>query len=251
MSNTETLLQAILDELRSQRQHLGFGWPPGPRRIYANRQYPDCLWYFWNGGENRHEPIEQTALTGYVEKLEIEEKEFRGKPDYKLSVLVRADRPYLIQSGLDTLFSRGLLSSLRRVETFDRPLTICVEPGDTEQVLFCRVYQGETWIDGRYEEEENWREIAATVATRLQGQPTDEPAVIPHAAIQKFFKLAWSNGWSNEALKLFLQDFGYESTKAIPLDLYEGLMTAAGDKNAADRYAKKLQTQSLPTGSWN
>ena len=56
------LLQAILDELKAQGRSegstpLGFGNPPRARYIYANRQYPDCLWYFWNGGKSIYEPI--------------------------------------------------------------------------------------------------------------------------------------------------------------------------------------------------
>ena len=73
-SNTTQLLQAILNELSSYKQTLGFGHPPKPRYIYANRQYSDCLWYFWNGAKSEHEPIEFHASTGIFERLEIEQK---------------------------------------------------------------------------------------------------------------------------------------------------------------------------------
>ena len=107
---TDELLHQILIELRNQKNVLGFGNPPKPRYVYANRQYTDCLWYFWNGAKAEHEPIELNALTGKVVKLEIETKEFRGKPDDKLNLHVEADRKYVIQAGLDTLFGKGLLS---------------------------------------------------------------------------------------------------------------------------------------------
>ena len=60
--NTETILQAILDELKAARSAhtvvpLGFVAPPKSRFIYANRQYSNCLWYFWNNAKNEHEPI--------------------------------------------------------------------------------------------------------------------------------------------------------------------------------------------------
>ncbi|MCX6976606.1 MAG: hypothetical protein NTX04_01435, partial [Verrucomicrobia bacterium] len=102
--NTEALLQSILDQLRSPRPSptLGLSSPPKPRFIYANRQYPDCLWYFWNNSKNQHEPIELTALTGYIEKIDIEEKSFRGRSEPKLNLTLRADRLYTIQAGLDT-----------------------------------------------------------------------------------------------------------------------------------------------------
>ena len=99
--HTNQILQAILDELRASKQILGFGHPPKHRYIYANRQYPNCLWYFWNGAKNEHEPIEYHALKGIVERLEIEEKEFRGKPDLKVNLHIRAD----VRQKLDKLDS--------------------------------------------------------------------------------------------------------------------------------------------------
>ncbi len=149
--NTESLLQAILDELKAARNAppavpLGFSAPPKPRFIYANRQYGNCLWYFWNSAKNEHEPIEATAITGYVEKLEIEEKEFRGRTEAKVNLTLRADRPYIIQAGFETIFARGLMHTLAKLppEAFRQPVMIAVEPGDTEQVLFCRIYNPAT-----------------------------------------------------------------------------------------------------------
>ncbi len=69
------LLQEILAQLRISNQSLGFGHSPKPRYIYANRKYPDTLWYFWNTAKDEHELIEFNALTGMIERLEIEEKQ--------------------------------------------------------------------------------------------------------------------------------------------------------------------------------
>jgi len=138
------LLQQILSALKAQSQPspLGFCEPPRTRHIYANRQYPDCLWYFWDGGKKAHEPIEQHAITGVIDKIELEVKEFRGKSDPKLNIHIKADKPYVIQSGVDTLFAKGLIFTLSKlpVEAFRKPITIAVEAGDTEQVLFCKIY---------------------------------------------------------------------------------------------------------------
>jgi hypothetical protein len=175
--NTDALLQAILDELKASRSSqnkppLGFGHPPKPRYIYANRQYSDCLWYFWNGAKNEHEPIEATALTGWVEKLEIEEKEFRGKPDPKVNLSIRADRPYVIQAGFDTLFAKGLLYTLAKlpVEAYRQPITIAVEPGETEQVLFCRIYNPSTGnsVYAPYPDEVDWNAVTQRAIEKIQ-----------------------------------------------------------------------------------
>jgi hypothetical protein len=181
----ETLLTEILQELRKlTAPPLGFNHPPKPRYVYANRQYSDCLWYFWNGGKNEHEPIAIHALTGAIEKLEIESKEFRGKPDVKLNLHIWGDRPYVVQSGFDTLFAKGLLWSLDQLSNLaaQSVVTIAVEPGETEQVLFCRVYgpDGQA-IYAPYPDTTDWVAIAASVQSKLGGHPekTEPKKVAP------------------------------------------------------------------------
>lgn len=180
---TSELLMAILDELRATRRApthipLGFGHPPKPRYIYANRQYSDCLWYFWNGSKNTHEPITHQALTGIIEKLEIETKEFRGKPDPKVNLSMRADRPYIIQAGFDTLFAKGLLYTLAKLpaEAFRQPITIAVEPGETEQVLFCRIYNPHTGksVYAPYPDEVDWATVTQRAIGKIQKAHHDE-----------------------------------------------------------------------------
>ena len=147
---TEELLTQILAQLKVQDTPsiLGFCEPPRTRYIYANRQYPGCLWYFWNGGNSTHEPIEQHAITGIVDKIEIEDKEFRGKTGSKLNIHIKADRPYVIQAGMDTLFAKGLIFTLSKlpVDAFKKPIMIAVDPGETEQVLFCKIYNPATGV---------------------------------------------------------------------------------------------------------
>ncbi len=175
-TSSDQILLEILNELKAQRQPLGFSHPPKARYIYANRQYPDCLWYFWNGAKNIHEPIEHQALTGVIEKLEIEEKEFRGKPDPKVNLHIRTDRPYVIQSGIDTLFAKGLLYTLSKlpIEAFKKPITIAVEAGDTDQVLFCRIYNPITGVAvyAPYPDDANWETVKNRAIEKVEARLT-------------------------------------------------------------------------------
>jgi 3',5'-cyclic AMP phosphodiesterase CpdA len=167
------LLQRLMAELQSQLGSGGLGFcdPPKTRYIYANRQYPDCLWYFWNGGKNCHEPIEPHALTGVIEKIEIEEKDFRGKPDPKVNIYVNADRPYVIQSGIETLFTKGLIYTLSKlpIEAFKKPIMIAVEAGDTDSVLFSRVYNPATGaqVFAPYAEPVEWTAVIARAIDKV------------------------------------------------------------------------------------
>ena len=179
-TDSAALLLEILNELKAQRQlqqqPLGFGHPPKARYIYANRQYPDCLWYFWNGGKSVHEPIEHHAITGFIEKLEVEEKEFRGKPDLKVNLHIRADRSYVIQSGQDTLFAKGLLYTLSKlpVEAFKKPITIAVEAGETEQVLFCKIYNPITGnaVYAPYPDDAHWETVTKRAIEKVETRLT-------------------------------------------------------------------------------
>jgi len=175
--NTETLLQAILDEIKAARSApppvpLGLSSPPKPRFIYANRQYANCLWYFWNSAKNEHEPIEATAITGWVEKLEIEEKEFRGRTEAKINLTVRAERLYVIQAGFETVFARGLLHTLAKLpaEAFLQPIMIAVEPGETDQVLFSKVYNPATGksVFAPYADDTDWRATARRAIGKIE-----------------------------------------------------------------------------------
>jgi hypothetical protein len=166
----ELILEKILAELQSQdKASLGFCDPPVTRTIYANRQYPDCLWYFWNGGTGKHEPIAQCAIRGVVENVSIEQKEFRGKPDHKLNVLIKADKSYKIQFGLETETAKGILWTLANIsdEDLSGPLTIAVEPGETEQVLFTKVYKGSQSLYFERSGEINWKKVANQVVDRF------------------------------------------------------------------------------------
>ena len=180
--DSAALLLEILNELKAQSQSrqaqqlLGFSHPPKARYIYANRQYPDCLWYFWNGAKSVHEPIEHHAITGFIEKLEVEEKEFRGKPDLKINLHIRADRPYIIQSGQDTRFAKGLLHMLSKlpVEAFKKPITIAVEAGETDQVLFCKIYNPVTGIAfyAPYPDDANWEAVTQRAIEKVETRLT-------------------------------------------------------------------------------
>ncbi len=170
-NDSNAYLQAILQELQASKQQLGFGHSPKPRYIYANRQYAECLWYFWDGAKKEHEPILFQALTGIVEKLEIEEKQYKGKPEVKVNLHIKADRNYVIQSGLETLFAKGLVYTLSKlpVASFNKPITIAVEPGDTEQVLFCRVYNPVTRLAvyAPYTEPVDWQNVIARATSKI------------------------------------------------------------------------------------
>lgn len=261
--NTNDLLAGILAELQVQNQNLGFGHPPRPRYIYANRQYPDCLWYFWDGGKKEHEPINYHAITGIIEKLEIESKEFRGKPDIKVNLHIKADRRYVIQSGYETLFGQGLLYLLASLpkSALKKPLTIAVEPGDTEQVLFCRIYNPSTGENAYFPFESrkvDWAAIVSKAQAKINadGPPEPEPEqprTVNEAQIRRLFAIAREAGFVDGALKILIGDFGYVSTRDISNTDYDLICKAAEDPSTAKLYNAKhdpVFAEAQALGTW-
>lgn len=156
------LLQQLVDLLKPAGRQLGFGQSPRPRYIYCNRSQGG-LWYFLaEDPERTPQPIPHTALTCLVERLEFKQVERRGKEIWKTHLSVTADRPYILEAGYDSNFSRSLLSALASLspQQLQKPITIEVQAAETEEVLFCRVYTEGIPIFAPWDEQTDWRKTA-------------------------------------------------------------------------------------------
>lgn len=128
----------------------------GSCKIYCNRQH-GSLWYTLTNSEPS--PITATALTGYLLSLRFEKCDRRGKEVHKLLATIQADRLYILESGHDTHFSKGLMASVATLtpQQLQQPVTIQPSPGDDESVLFCRVWLGNELSHCRYDDATDWR----------------------------------------------------------------------------------------------
>lgn len=161
IAQQNSLLQQLVEVLQ-QKQPLGFGMAPRPKYIYCNRSQGG-LWYTLSEAVDRTpQPIPQTALTCLVERLEFKQVERRGKETWKTHLHVKADRHYILEAGYDSNFSRSLLSSLATMtpEQLQQPITIEVQAGSPDEVLFCRVYADGEPIFAPWDDQSDWRKIA-------------------------------------------------------------------------------------------
>ncbi|MBD2156280.1 hypothetical protein H6G02_17380 [Leptolyngbya sp. FACHB-16] len=163
------LLQQILARL--DRPQLGFHDGAGAMRVYANRSNGG-LWY--TVVDNQVQLIPHTALTGYLTDISFPKVERRGKECIKLQITLQGDRPYLIEAGHDSHFSKGFLSAVAllipaQVQT---PVTISPQAGEDDSVLFCRLFSGGQLVKASYDDETDWRLVAkAAIAAVRNGQP--------------------------------------------------------------------------------
>ncbi|MEH2177700.1 hypothetical protein [Nostoc sp.] len=150
---------------------LGFGAVPKPQYVFVSKE-SDHYWYMLAEDEKRV-PIYERALTGVITGIEVNKRvENTFGEVIRTDLNVLADKPYIIRSGSDTYFSKGLLLSLD-ILTFEQlryPLTIAVSPGD-KKVVFCNIYDpvnyrsiGVSW-DGH--KELDWQTLGQKVSLKV------------------------------------------------------------------------------------
>jgi hypothetical protein len=70
---------------------LGLCNPPEPIYLYVNQGEVDgesYVWYKFNISQDKKIPVTQRALTGYLSELRLTTKEFKGKDNLKLDIVI-------------------------------------------------------------------------------------------------------------------------------------------------------------------
>lgn len=117
-------------ELLEQGRPLGFGKKQEPTFVFI-RHSPESLWYSRDRREAENVPIPERDLTGYLKNVwrydRIDQNTGESVP--KLMLELHADKHYIIQTGMDTNFSKSLLAGLLELspENLDKPVTLVVE----------------------------------------------------------------------------------------------------------------------------
>ncbi len=192
---------------------LGFGPIPRLQYIFVSRENDYC-WYALSE-EKKQIPIYDKALTGVITGIEINKKvetSFGGTEKTDLYIL--ADKPYVVRSGSDSYFSKGLLMSLDKLsaEELQHPLTIAVEPGD-KKIVFCNIYNPATYrsIDVNWEEhrEINWQVLGQNVGLKINQQtqllPKFTTAELRENLIAQSDKYLRLLNWTTEQGREYLQ----------------------------------------------
>ncbi|MBE9206784.1 hypothetical protein IQ244_09705 [Nostoc sp. LEGE 06077] len=161
---------------------LGFGSIPKPQFVFVSKEHDHC-WYMLSD-DAKQIPIYDRALTGVITEIEIKKtvETSQGKSE-KTDLHILGDKPYIIRSGSESYFSKGLLLSLDALsyEQLLRPLTIGVSPGD-KAIVFCTIYHpvtyrsvGVSW-DGH--KEIDWQALGKRVSLKINGDKTTNSETI-------------------------------------------------------------------------
>lgn len=120
---------------------MGFVKPPNQacdKILFVN----NCQGHPWSWPDNV--PCKEVALEGKVVGLQIRQSEYKDKVSEKLHLLLQDDEfTYCVRCGLQTVFSRGLLLSLRACLSQQADCQIIISPKISERdgrVIFCNLW---------------------------------------------------------------------------------------------------------------
>lgn len=152
---------------------LGLCNPPEPIYLFVNQGEVDgesFVWYKFNISQEKKIPVTQRALTGYLYELRLTTKEFKGKDNLKLDIVVSADELYVIRTGVETNFAKSFLLAASLVQDFDKPLIIVANAGD-ENTVFCNLYDAatKTKIYREWSRDLDWATIIRDIQSLLGG----------------------------------------------------------------------------------
>ncbi|MEH2002588.1 MAG: hypothetical protein V7L00_28285 [Nostoc sp.] len=163
---------------------LGLCNPPEPIYLYVNQGEVDgesFVWYKFNISQDKKIPVTQRALTGYLTELRLTTKEFKGKDNLKLDIVVSADELYVVRTGVETNFAKSFLLAASLVQDFCKPLIIVANAGD-ENTVFCNLYDAasKTKIYREWSRDLDWATIIHNIQSRLSGNSsTPKLSVVP------------------------------------------------------------------------
>ena len=165
-AQVERLISALEGMVASKA--LGFGSEPKPEFVFVSNE-EDSLWHHWDKAEEKRVPIKETALTGRITDAQMFVKEFKGKPQPKLNLSIEADRAYIVTSGLDSTFSRGLLFAINQYEgelTTNTVVTLSVRGGEEKTVL-PNLYVGSEIVIPKWDRDADMTSELAKARARL------------------------------------------------------------------------------------
>ncbi|WP_026730793.1 hypothetical protein [Fischerella sp. PCC 9605] len=150
---------------------LGLCNPPLPVYLYVNQgelNGESYVWYRYDTNQDKKIPVPQRGITGYLTELRLTAKEFKGKDNRKLDIVVSADEVYVIRTGIETNFAKTFLLAASIVQDFSKPLIIAAISGE-ENAVFCQLYDAVSKVRIRREwnKDADWGTIINDIQSRL------------------------------------------------------------------------------------
>lgn len=125
------------------------------------------VWYTLSA-DNKPQPIEAYSLNGYIRKIEFKSSGEGAKASCKLLCYVEADRQYILRTGHDTHFAKGLLMALNIMSPEQLARPVRVNPQASKSTILCNLHQDGALIRARYAADTDWRAVAIRAMENLR-----------------------------------------------------------------------------------
>jgi hypothetical protein len=235
---------------------LGLCNPPEPIYLYVKNgelSGESYLWYHYNIEQDKTIPVQQRGLTGYLSELRITAKEFKGKDNIKLDIVVAAEQVYIVRTGIETNFAKTFLLAASQVYDFSKPLIIAVTAGE-ENVVFCRLYDATSKVRIRREWDANadWASIIAEIQSRLGGtslsiplipEQQRQPKPVAHAQDLRVKNIRTLLNYPLDLVKEYLHFQGVTNPSQLPITKIDALVKTMCITWAADKFDHPNQVE--------
>ncbi|MBD2492692.1 hypothetical protein, partial [Aulosira sp. FACHB-615] len=228
---------------------LGFCNPPEPVYLYVKNGESNgesYLWYHFIIDQDKTIPVQQRGLIGYLSELRVTAKEFKGKDNIKLDIVVAADEVYIIRTGIETNFAKTFLLSASLVQDFSKPLIIAVTSGE-ENTVFCRLYDATTKVRIRKEWNPNsdWASIITEIQSHL-GTSTSLPLTSeqPHPQDLRVKQIRTLLNYPLDLVKEYLQFQDVDRPSLLPVNKIDSLVKTMCLAWAADKFENPNDAES-------
>ncbi len=237
---------------------LGLCNPPLPVYLYVNQgelNGESYVWYKFDVNQDKTQPVQQRGLTGYLTELRLTTREFKGKENIKLDIVVYASEVYIIRTGVETNFAKTFLLAASVVQDFSKPLIIAATSGE-ENTVFCQLYDAVTKVRIRREWNPNadWGTIIHDIQSRLscpvesdfaptvkQQPPTTQTTVIPSLSVEpnqdlRVKQIRTLLNYPVELVKEWLQFQGVERPSQLHVGKVDELIKTMCESWGADKF---------------
>ena len=169
---------------------LGFHAPLTRLYVFIKNE-ANALWYYLDDGTKRY--IQETALTGTLKRFEVKEAQTSFGSELKADFEVIADRRYVLRSGTDTAFTKGMLLVIASLSDnqLKRPITLELKAGEEKNNVLVSARNPETFEPIRTGSWENadWNALLNQALARLGGEvpqpvPQTQTKPQPQPAVQ-------------------------------------------------------------------
>ncbi len=244
---------------------LGFH-PPLTRLYVFVKNEGNALWYYLDDGHKVY--IQESALTGTLKRLEVKEVQTNFNAEIKADFEIVADRRYVLRSGVDTAFTRGMLMTLAALSDgqLKRPITLELKAGEEKGNVLMSARDPETFepIKTGTWENADWNDLMNQALTRLGGSVPHSPAPplpaqspVPPTPAQTItpeqygdlLSRARQNGYSNAGFGQLIGKFGFKRGGEITSVAYPQIWSEACDRNMAVLMNARAVSQETPVAT--